>query len=735
MPCHSGRKRAECGRIDRLDLAPQARQRSTPEQPQDVGVAPLAFRAARPELAAEQRAGGEQPLQRVLDDADRQTPAPCRVGRQERAVRTGPAGEQPVERAADRREERLGHPDRGGDADAIPIAGDILDGDPALLAGDPGPDRAPPGGQLVEPRTGDIGPALDPGRQLVGAQVAEAAKEVVDPVGGRRPPVVGQRLEGQLEVGERVGVEQLAQLLLPEQLAQQVAVERQRAGSPLGQGRVAVVHVGGDVVEQEAARERARPLRLDAVDRDVTAGDAGQDLAQRRQVEDVAQALAVGLDEDREAAVARGDREQVGGPLALLPERRPGPRPAARQEQGPCRVLAEAAGEQRRRRHLPDDQVLDLVGLGEEQRLDAVEWRVALGQPDGDAVVGPDRLDLEAESLGEAALDRHRPRGVDTAAERGQQRQPPVAQLVAEAFEHDPLVGRQAARRLAFVLEIREQVLGGTLVEVVLLAQSRRGRAATRGALREVGLELADERAHRTSELDRAAHGVALPERQLAGHAGRWRDGHPVVADLVDPPAAGAEDDDVAMHPRAELVDHLLVELADAPAGRPRLADHEHAVQAAVRDRAATGDRHDARVAPALDDVGHAVPDDARLELGELVRRVGAGQHAQHALEQVAGQRLVRRRPGDRLEQVRDRPAVHDRHRDELLGEDVERVARDGGRLDGAVVHPLRHDRDLEQVAAVLREDDALARAPRPGDRRGRPAAGPGRRSSGSRPG
>ena len=96
------------------------------------------------------------------------------------------------------------------------------------------------------------------------------------------------------------------------------------------------------------------------------------------------------------------------------------------------------------------------------------------------------------------------------------------------------------------------------------------------------------------------------------------------------------------MHPGAELVDHLLVELADAPAGRPGLADHEHAEQAAVRDRPAAGHGHDPRVAAALDDVGHAVPDDARLELGELVGRVGAGEHAEDALEHLAGERLVR---------------------------------------------------------------------------------------------
>ena len=47
---------------------------------------------------------------------------------------------------------------------------------------------------------------------------------------------------------------------------------------------------------------------------------------------------------------------------------------------------------------------------------------------------------------------------------------------------------------------------------------------------------------------------------------------------------------------------------------------------------------------------------------------------------------------------------------DDLLGEHVERVAQVAGRLDLAVDHPPRDDRRFEQVAAVLREDRALAR-------------------------
>ena len=43
--------------------------------------------------------------------------------------------------------------------------------------------------------------------------------------------------------------------------------------------------------------------------------------------------------------------------------------------------------------------------------------------------------------------------------------------------------------------------------------------------------------------------------------------------------------------------------------------------------------------------------------------------------------------------------------RDDLLREDVERVARDLRLLDRALAHPLRDDRRLEQVGAELRED------------------------------
>ena len=157
-------------------------------------------------------------------------------------------------------------------------------------------------------------------------QVAEAAQQVVQLVGRAGPAVLDEALQLELEVGQHLGVDQLAQLLGAEQLAQQVTVERQRGGPALGQRRVALVHVGGDPVEQQALGERRRLLRVDADQPDLAAAQVGQDRAQGGHVEHVLQALPAGLQQDREGGVLGRHRQQVGGPLALLPQRACGSR-------------------------------------------------------------------------------------------------------------------------------------------------------------------------------------------------------------------------------------------------------------------------------------------------------------------------------------------------------------------------------------------------------------------------
>src|SRR4029079_5653344 len=96
--------------------------------------------------------------------------------------------------------------------------------------------------------------------------------------------------------------DQLTQLLLPEQLAQQVAVEGERLGPALRRRRVVLVHVGRDVVEEKRRGERRRGGGLDVDQIDLPRLQAVQQPLQRGQVEDVLQAFKVCL------AHARGAR-------------------------------------------------------------------------------------------------------------------------------------------------------------------------------------------------------------------------------------------------------------------------------------------------------------------------------------------------------------------------------------------------------------------------------------------
>ena len=66
-------------------------------------------------------------------------------------------------------------------------------------------------------------------------------------------------------------------------------------------------------------------------------------------------------------------------------------------------------------------------------------------------------------------------------------------------------------------------------------------------------------------------------------------------------------------------------------------------------------------------------------------------------------------RCGGQPRQVFDVPVVHGAHRDDLLREHVERVARVPGLLDKALVHSVDDNCRLEQVGPMLRKDLAPA--------------------------
>ena len=407
------------------------------------------------------------------------------------------------------------------------------------------------------------------------------------------------------------------------------------------------------------------------------------------QVEHVAQALAVGLQHDRELAVALGHLQQRLRLQPLLPQRRALARPRAGQQQRAGGVLAEAGAEQRGGRQLAHHQVLDGVGLDHHQvragRL------VGVGEVDDDPVVRPDGVGLEAELVADARAQRQRPGGVHPAAERREHAQAPVADLVAEALDHHRAVAGQDPRGLLLLAQVGEEVLGGALVQVVL------GRQL-------LGLlvhRIAGEGADRAAQLGGAAHAVAPPERHRAGRAGRRGDDHPVAGDLLDPPGRRAQQEGLA---GAGLVDHLLVQLAHAAA-----VGQVHAVQPAVGDRAGVGHRQLEGALARADGVLHPVPHDARAQLGELLGGVAAVEHVEHLVQQLAAQLGERVGPAHQLVQLGRLPLVaaggHGHH---VLGQHVERVARHHGVLDLAVAHAAGDHRALEQVGAELGEDPAL---------------------------
>ena len=500
-----GREEAgERALVGRLDLLAQGGERRAAQAPQHLGVAPLALGAARPQLAAHQLAGALELAQR---GGGVDAVALAQLGRRERAVRLGVAAHQPRERVGDVRQERLGQAAGRHRAERVAVEPGVLGGDPALLAADAQADRAALALELGEHRV-RVNAREHARAHLVGGQVAEPAQHVVQRVAGLGLRALGAVLEVGLDLLERVGVDQVAQLLLAEQLAQQVAVERQRRRAPLGVGRVALVHVGRDVVEQQRGGEGRRRLRLDLDQRQLAAVQRAQQLLEPGEVEHVAQALAVGLEHDRELAVAPRDLEQGLRLQALLPQRRAPARVGARDQQRAGRVLAEARAEQRRAAQLADDQVLELVGVGTSTR-SAPGRLVGVGQVDDDPVVGPDRVGLEAELVADARRQRQAPGGVDAAAVGRQDAQPPVADLVAEALDHDRAVAGDHARRLLLLAQEVEQVVGRARVEVVV-ALERLGGLVDRPAR---------ERADRLAQLLRPPDAVALPERHRAGHA------------------------------------------------------------------------------------------------------------------------------------------------------------------------------------------------------------------------
>ena len=162
--------------------------------------------------------------------------------------------------------------------------------------------------------------------ELARREVAAPEQEVVQRVGA-----LGRAAQLVLHLLERRRVDEVAQLLLAEQLLEEVAVEGERLRPPLGERRVVLVHVGGDVVEEERRGERRRARRLHLDEVDPALPERAEEPRSAGQVEDV-------LEDTRGRSRARpGSRDSGGRPGA-------GPAPSGAAARAACAGPAGGAG-------------------------------------------------------------------------------------------------------------------------------------------------------------------------------------------------------------------------------------------------------------------------------------------------------------------------------------------------------------------------------------------------------
>src|SRR5262249_17505425 len=151
------------------------------------------------------------------------------------AVGAGVTRDQIAERIGDRREE--GSRDvwgaREGDAQGVAVAGGVLDGGEAALAPEVEGEDAMGGGEPGDEGGGQLGGGAAGGDLGLG-EVAQGEEEIVQGVGVLDGAVAVEALEGSLEIVDGLGVEQLAELGLAEQLAELGRIDAEGVSAALG---------------------------------------------------------------------------------------------------------------------------------------------------------------------------------------------------------------------------------------------------------------------------------------------------------------------------------------------------------------------------------------------------------------------------------------------------------------------------------------------------------------------
>ena len=190
--------------------------------------------------------------------------------------------------------------------------------------------------------------ASDAAGDLFARQIAKAQAKVVDAISGAGTVVFEQALGGLFNLGDGVGIEQFAEVGIAQQFAQLILIDGESLGATFGQRSVSVIEEIGHIAEQQRGSEGRRLAGVDHMDAELALFDGPQGFKQRRHVEYVAQAFAIGLEQHRKRWIARSHAQQVVGAFAQLPQRGAGIGAAARKEQCSSGGFAKSPGKERR---------------------------------------------------------------------------------------------------------------------------------------------------------------------------------------------------------------------------------------------------------------------------------------------------------------------------------------------------------------------------------------------------
>ena len=526
-------------------------------------------------------------------------------------------------------------------------------------------------------------------------QRPEPAEKVGDGLGvAPDPPARRQPLQFGLDFGKDAFVKDLPDASVSDEGGDGLRVEGEQMGSPLGARKVLLVEERAGVPEEQRAREGRRRRRLRLDDANGSGFDALHEAGERGKVVNVLEAFPRGLDGHGKVAELPGRLQELAGSEPLEPQRRPAPGARRRRQQSPGRAFAEACGEKGGAADLARDEAAQFFGV-ENHKLGAGRPAGRCGQLEGDAVVAREHLRLNLRNAAYALAYRHGPRLVHSPAHRAVQDEAPAAVFVPAPLEHKGLVARDRAGCGLLFEKERDEVLPRVLVEpgafepgeerrryVRLASHARRRFRIGGGAPASCGLRarrkfqarlgLAEECALRRARGGRPPRPFAPPKGQARTSPADVVDDDAVACDLANLPARRAQGDDVA---DPALVDHLLVELADA--APPRLLGalgKDHGEHASVGNRAGKGDGEPLRAGTGAQNARLAVPHDSGREVGEVGGGVGAGEQLEDGVKGLPRQSGVGGGAAHRLE-----PAVGGRLLDArcgngLLGKHVQRV-------------------------------------------------------------